>query len=147
MILVDANLLIYAHDESAAFHPAARGWLERALDGAEPVGLPLQSILAFVRLTTNASLFARPIEPSTALETVRRWLQRPLVSIPEPGDRHWSLFEDACVAGQARGPRVMDAHLAALAIEHGATLATVDRGFGRFPGLRFINPLLPPRGQ
>jgi predicted nucleic acid-binding protein len=69
------------------------------------------------------------------------------VSIPEPGDRHWSIFEKACVAGQARGPRVMDAHLAALTIEHGATLATADRGFARFPGLRFMNPLTLEQGQ
>jgi len=145
-MLVDANLLIYAHVQSTPDHDAARRWFSEILTGVEPIGLPLQSILAFVRLTTNARIFENPMAPAVAIRVVRSWLERPQVSVPAPGDRHWAIFEEACVAGQARGARTTDAHLAALAIEHGASLATADRGFARFPGLKFTNPL-PGHGE
>jgi uncharacterized protein len=141
VILVDANLLLYAYDGSSPFHAKARSWLETTLNSDERVGLGLMPILAFVRIGTNPDVFDRPIRPADATAIVSTWLNRPNVGIATPGDRHWRILADVATRGQARGPRLMDAHLAALAIEHGATLATTDRGFGRFPGLRFVNPI------
>lgn len=141
MILVDANLLLYAYNVSSPQHARARAWLETTLNSDERVGFGLVPILAFVRLSTNPDIFDRPIQPAKAIEIVAAWLKRPNVTLATPGDRHWQILADVALQGQARGPRLMDAHLAALAIEHGATLATADRGFGRFPGLRFTNPI------
>lgn len=141
MILVDANLLLYAYDTSSLEHRAARAWLEVALNGEERVGLALQVILAFVRIATHPGIFLRPLDVGDAIALVSSWLERPQVVIASPGERHWEILTDVATAGQARGARLMDAHLAALSIEHGATLATTDRGFARFPGLRWTNPL------
>ena len=141
MILVDANLLLYAYDDSSPRHSAARGWLEDVLSGDERVGLGLQAILAFIRISTNLSVYEEPLRPGDAIAIVSSWLERPFVDLVSPGDRHWQILSDVADGGQARGPVLMDAHLAALTIEHGATLATTDRGFARFPGLRFKNPI------
>lgn len=141
MILVDANLLLYAYDTSSPEHKPARGWLESVINGEDHVGLGLQTILAFIRIGTNPDVFERPLASTDAIAIVSSWLERPMVGMASPGDRHWQILSDVAASGQARGARLMDAHLAALAIEHGATLATTDRGFGRFPGLRFRNPI------
>jgi toxin-antitoxin system PIN domain toxin len=141
LILVDANLLIYAYDVSSPRHVAARQWLEEALVGVEPVQFPLQSVLAFVRIGTDPRVFERPLDSTEAIAIVDSWLTRPTARLVTPGDGHWRILADVARAGQARGPRLMDAHLAALAIEHGATLMSADRGFARFPGLRFRNPI------
>lgn len=141
MILVDANLLIYAYDSSSELHPGASRWLADVMGGVEPLGLPTQSLLAFVRLSSNSSLFRRPLTSAKAVEIVREWLDRPHVSCPVPGDRHWQIVGALAKAAQVRGPGMMDAHLAALTVEHGATLYTTDRGFARFPKLRFQNPI------
>lgn len=141
MILVDANLLLFAYDRSSAHHAAARTWLEAAINGNERVALALQVMLAFVRISTHPSVFERPLAPSDAIDIVASWLAQPTVVRADPTDRHWELLADLARRGQARGARLMDAHLAALAIEHGATLMTTDRGFTRFPGLRTRNPL------
>ena len=141
MILVDANLLLYAYDSGGPRHPAARTWLEAVLSGVEPVRFPLQSILGFVRICTNPTVYERPLRPDDAIAIVESWLGRPAAGIASPGDRHWRILADVARDGQARGPMLMDAHLAALAIEHGAMLATTDRGFARFPGLKFKDPL------
>lgn len=141
MILVDANLLLYAYDASSPQHAAARGWLEELLSGDERVGLGLQTILAFIRISTNIDVFERPLQTANAIAIVSSWLERPYVDVVPTGDRHWQILSDVAAGGQARGARLMDAHLAALTIEHGATLATTDRGFARFPGLRFRNPI------
>jgi toxin-antitoxin system PIN domain toxin len=141
MIIVDANLLLYAHDAGSVHHPAARQWLENTLSGGEPVGLAWVALLAFLRVGTNPRLRkdAPTIEEAAAI--VAGWLNRPMVTLVNPGERHWQILRDMMTKGQARGPFVTDAHLAALAIEHGAALATTDRDFARFPGLRFFNPL------
>jgi len=141
MILVDANLLLYAHDASSAHHAAARRWLENTLSGDEPVGLPWAVVLAFLRVGTNPRLRkdAPTLEEATAI--VAGWLERPTVTLVNPGERHWEILREIMTKGQARGPLVTDAHLAALAIEHGSSLATADRDFARFPGLNFFNPL------
>jgi toxin-antitoxin system PIN domain toxin len=141
MILPDANLLIYAYDSSSSFHERARAWLESVLSGDELVLLPWASILAFVRITTNARAFTAPLGVDEAAAIVAEWLAQPVVRPVAPTERHWQFLERMLVEGQARGPIASDAHLAALALEHGATLYTTDRDFARFHGLRFTNPI------
>lgn len=141
MIIVDANVLLYAYDRSSSRHEAARRWLEGALNGEEEVRFPLVTLLAFLRISTHPTVFRRPLDPGRAIEIVASWLARPNVKVATPSDRHWHVLTEVARAGQARGPLLMDAHVAALAIEHGAQLATTDRGFARFPGLRFADPL------
>lgn len=141
MILVDANLLLYAFDTSSALHEKARSWLEATLSGTGSVRFALTSVLAFVRIATNPTVFERPLSTHDAIATVRALLERPDAGLVSPTDRHWTVLDDLAREGQARGPLVMDAHLAALAVEHGATLYSTDRDFARFPGLRFKNPL------
>jgi hypothetical protein len=141
MIVVDANLLLYASDTSSVHHQASRQWLENRLSGDEPVGLTWATLLAFLRVGTNPRIRkdAFSIEEATAIAA--GWLERPIVTLLNPGERHWEILRNLMTKGQARGPLVTDAHLAALAIEHGAALATTDRDFARFPGLKFFNPL------
>ena len=143
MILVDANLLIYAHDSASDHHELARGWLETTFSGSEQIGLTWMVVLAFVRITTSPRPLEHPFSIAEAVELVTGWLERPTVALVHPGERHWEILRSLLEAGQAPGPLVMHAHLAALAIEHGATLATTDKDFTRFPGLRVFNPLVP----
>jgi toxin-antitoxin system PIN domain toxin len=145
MILCDANLLLYAYDASSSAHEASRQWLEATLSGVEPVGLPWNSLLAFLRISTNPRAVTRPLALAEATAIVSSWLELPLVLIPAPGPRHWEILERVVRSAQARGPLVTDAHLAALAIEHGALLASTDRDFTRFEGLRLLNPLAAGR--
>jgi toxin-antitoxin system PIN domain toxin len=145
--LIDANLLLYAFDLSSTHHRTARNWLETTLSKPEPVALSWATILAFLRIATNPRLLQRPLAIATAAAVVSQWLARPTVTVLSPGDRHWQILSRLLVEGQAQGPLVTDAHLAALALEHGATIATVDRDFARFPGLRFFNPLLADSGS
>jgi uncharacterized protein len=141
VIVVDANILLYAYGTASALHKEARAWLEKVLSDAEPVGLPWQSVTAFIRIATNPRLpgFRRSIEEVS--RTVDEWLERPNVRVLTPGDDHWLLFRRMIVEGQASGPLVTDAQLAALTIEYGGVLHTTDRDFARFPGLRWKNPL------
>ncbi len=141
MIVVDANLLLYAYGARSPHHKEARAWLGRVFSGAEPVGLPWQSLAALIRIATNPRLpgFRRSIEEVT--RTVDEWLEQPNVRVLTPGDDHWLLFRRMVVEGQATGPLVSDAQLAALTIEYGGVLHTTDRDFARFPGLRWKNPL------
>lgn len=141
VILVDVNIPLYANDESSPRHQAARIWFEEALSGDDEIRFALSSLLGFLRISTNPAIFERALSTGDAILEVQRWLALPNVGIASPTDRHWVTFAEIARSGQARGPLLMDAHLAALAIEHGATLATTDRDFSRFPGLRTINPL------
>jgi hypothetical protein len=143
MILIDANLLLYASDAASAHHEPARRWLETIFSEPEPVGLAWVALLAFLRVGTDPRLRKDAPTLEEAAGIVTDWLDRPMVTLVNPGERHWQILRDLMTEGQARGPLIMDAHLAALAIEHGALLATTDRDFARFPGLRFFNPLLP----
>ena len=111
------------------------------LGGDEEVGFALVTLLAFLRIATHPAAFPRPLPAPKAISIVTNWIDQPSVRIAEPTERHWTVVESLCSAGQARGPLLMDAHLAALTIEHGATLCTTDRDFARFPGLRFEDPL------
>ena len=141
MIPADANLVLYAYNADAAGHELPRLWLEASLSSAEPFALSWQTITAFIRISTNVRAFPQPLSIREASEIVAEWLERPNVTILQPGGRHWEIFARLLDEGQVSGALVMDAHLAALAIEHGATLATTDRDFARFNKLRVINPL------
>lgn len=141
MILTDANLLLYAYNRDAAEHDAARQWLEGQLSATDLFCFSWQTLTAFLRISTNTRAFAQPFAIAEATEVVNEWLGRPQSVILTPGERHWEVFNNLLTIGQATGTLVMDAHLAALAIEHGCTLATTDRDFSRFPGLQTTNPL------
>jgi uncharacterized protein len=143
MILVDANLLIYAYNPAAEQHAAAKRWLETVIAGRTPVRLAWVTVLAFVRIMTHPQVFRRPFSIQEAVEAVDSWLAQPSVAMIGPSDDHWSVLRQLLLNGQASGPLSTDAHLAALAVEHGATLFTTDRDFARFPGLAFVNPLEP----
>lgn len=145
MILIDANLLIYAYESSSLFHPKAKDWLEEMLSRPEPVRLAWSSILAFLRITTHQRIFAQPFSLEEAQEIVDSWLAQPQVEILTPGPRHWSILRELLTNAQARGPLVMDTHLAALAVEYGASLCSTDRDFARFERLRWENPLEKPQ--
>jgi uncharacterized protein len=143
LILVDANLLLYAYHPGGDRHGGARSWLEGALSsGVEPVRFAWLTLWAFLRISTNARVYEKPLLPGEAKDAVSSWLARSAAGILEPGERHWSILTELLSANQVRGPLVMDAVLAALAIEHGATLHTTDRDFARFRGLKWRNPLL-----
>lgn len=141
MILVDANLLLYAYHPRSGQHLASRAWLEGVLSGPERVHFAWFTLWAFLRISTNPRVFARPLSAAEAEAAVSSWLAQPASSILEPGERHWEILRVLLREGQTVGPLVMDAALAALAIEHGATLHTTDRDFSRFPGLKWRNPL------
>jgi uncharacterized protein len=140
MIVVDANLLLYAYDRSDPHHAAAARWLEATVDGDGQVGLALATVLAFIRISSDPRVYEAPMSAATAIGIVGSWLQRANIQLLAPTEAHWATLTDLAVGGKARGPMLMDAHLAALTLEHGATLATTDRDFARFPGLRTIDP-------
>jgi uncharacterized protein len=143
VIAIDASLLVYAHVTSYAQHEAAREWLEKQLVVAPRVGLPWASLLAFVRLVTNPRLFTEPESITDAWAQVAAWLDADPVWTPVPTARHREVMS-ACLAQPGlRANDVPDAHLAALALEHGLRLATSDSGFARFSGLEWFNPLPP----
>jgi toxin-antitoxin system PIN domain toxin len=141
MILVDVNLLVYAYNKTAPQHTAARKWFEALISGDEPFLLSWHSILGFLRIATNSRAAENPYAPEEAVEIVDQWLSHPHVKVAQPGDNHWRILRALTTEGQCRGQLVPDAHLAALAIEHGARLATHDRGFARFTGLDVLYPL------
>jgi uncharacterized protein len=141
MILIDANVLIYAYHPAAEKHRRSKEWLAKTFESGERIGLSWTTVLAFLRLTTSPKPFSIPLTSEEAGAIVTGWFSYPEVSILPPTERHWTILSRLLADGQARGPLVMDAHLAALAIEHGATLCTTDRDFTRFKGLRLLNPL------
>jgi len=141
LILVDANLLVYASVSSFAEHPRARAWLDGRLNGADRVGLPWPSLLAFLRVATNSRIFPRPLAFADAWRQVEAWLACDAAWIPSPGERHAAILARLLAGPGVVGNLVPDAHLAALAIEHGLELASSDGDFARFPGLRWTNPL------
>ncbi|MGE0493891.1 MAG: type II toxin-antitoxin system VapC family toxin [Vulcanimicrobiota bacterium] len=141
MNLVDANLLLYAYDSCNPRHGQARAWLEHLLSQDEPVWLCWPVVLAFLRISTNSRLLDQPLDPEEAFAIVDSWLERDNVAWVGPGPGHWAVLKKVIREGQARGPLVSDAHLAALALEHGATLLSSDLDFARFSGLSYTNPL------
>jgi uncharacterized protein len=141
VILVDANLLLYAYDPDSARHDASRRWLEEALSGNELVRFAWLTLWAFVRISTSRQVYVRPLSADEAQAAVGSWLAQPNADVLEPGERHLEILGRLIAAGQATGPLIMDAALAAIALEHGATVCSTDRDFARFPGLDWINPL------
>ena len=141
MILVDANLLVYAHVANFPQHKAAQKWLDAKLNGAAPVGLPWESLLAFLRLVTNPRVFEQPEPAVAAWDQVQSWLNCTNVWVPLPTESHRTVLGDLLSVTRAHANLVPDAHLAALAIEHGLVLCSADGDFARFPGLRWENPL------
>ncbi len=140
--VADLNLLVYAVNRDAPQHVAARRWLETRLSGDETFALSWSVILGFVRLSTQPRIFERPMSAERALSIIDGWLALPAVALITAGERHWSILRALVTESGAAGNLTTDAHLAALAIEHGAELESADGDFSRFRGLRWSNPLL-----
>lgn len=145
MKLPDANLLLYAVDHASPHHDLARGWLEKRLSGSETIAFAWAGLLAFVRLSTQARVFSSPLTVDQALDLVDSWLAQPCATVIHPTDRHSALLRELLGPLGTAGNLTTDAHLAALALEHGAELCSADADFSRFPGLRWVNPLERPR--
>jgi uncharacterized protein len=145
VILVDANLLVYAANRSAPEHQGARRWLDARLSGTARVGFPWSSLLAFVRIVSNPAILRRAVSPADAWRQVEDWLGAEVAWIPLPGPRHAEVLRDLLRDSAMISRLVPDAHLAALAIEHGVTLCSTDGDFARFGRLRWENPLAAPR--
>ena len=141
MKIVDANLLLYAVNEDAPLHSKARSWLEGVLSGAEAVGFEWTVLLAFLRLSTRAAVFPKPLTLAQALETIGSWLDQPCAEIVDPAEDHLDLLGRLLDPLGTAANLTSDAHLAALAMEHGAELCSCDSDFARFRGLRWLNPL------
>jgi toxin-antitoxin system PIN domain toxin len=141
VILVDANLLVYAHLSSFEQHEASRAWLDARLGGSARVALPWESLLAFARIASNPRVLSKPLTVAAAWGQVEEWLGAPAAWVPAPTERHAEVLGRLLRASGLRAQHVPDAHLAALAIEHGLVLCSTDGDFARFAGLRWENPL------
>ncbi len=140
-MLIDVNLLLYATYAETPEHERAAEWLEQQLNGDQRVGLPWESLTGFVRLATNPRVSPRPLRPSQAWAFVEDWLAVPLVWIPIPTDQHAQVLGNLVAKYRPSGKLVPDAHLAALAIEHGLDVYSADTDFARFSEIRWVNPL------
>lgn len=141
MILVDANLLIYAVNRDAPQHKTAREWFEQVVSGHEPVGLPWVCLLAFLRITTRPGILANPLTVDQAVGYVESWLKQPFVEAVAPGPGHWPILRQLLHATGTAGNLTSDLHLAAMAIERSAAICSADHDYRRFAGLEHINPL------
>jgi len=142
LILVDANILLYAEDVLHPRHEKARVWWDVQLSGTGVVCLCWTVLSAFIRVGTNPRVFEHPLSLEQALARVQSWLDQPCTRVIRPTERHWTVFQQVLIDGQAVANLVSDAHLAALAIEHGCELASTDSDFARFPKLKWKNPLI-----
>ena len=141
MIVPDSNLLLYAYNDGADRFELARSWWEELIQGDEPIGLAWVVTTGFVRLMAHSSFVISPLSPVAAADHVRDWLQYSHVAPLEPGNNHLFYFRQ-CLGVPGSGPNLVpDAHIAALAMEYDAEVHSADRGFGRFPGVRWHNPL------
>lgn len=141
MKLLDVNLLIHVVDEQAREHEEALRWFEEVLSGTETVAFAWSALLGFLRITTRSQGARDPWPIESALDEIQRWLAQPVATVIHPTDRHAAVLRDLLAPLGAGGNLTSDAHLAALAIEHGATLCSHDNDFSRFPGLRWEDPL------
>ena len=141
MKLPDANLLLYAYNQVAPQHDRARPWLESLLSGTESVGFAWTVLLAFVRISTRSRIFASPLNSAEAFDIIDAWLAQPCALVVHPTDRHSAILRGLLEPLGTAGNLTTDAHLAALAIEHGGEVCSADTDFVRFRGLRWINPL------
>lgn len=141
MILPDVSILVHAHNTRSNRHERARRWWEDTLNQPRPIGIAWVAILGFIRISTHRAILGNPMRVDEAVRRVRSWIENPRVQLIEPGDRHaeimFGFLEDLGTGGNL----TTDAHLAALAIEYQAELASTDADFARFPGLRWFNPL------
>lgn len=140
MKILDVNVLLYACNAQSAHHDASRRWLEMAMNGEESIGISWPVIVGFLRMSTHPSIFERPLSSEAALAQVEDWLAVPLVSLVSEKREHWQVLRNLIVSLGAVNNLIPDAHLAALAITHGATLVSYDSDFGRFPELRWEVP-------
>ena len=141
MKLVDVNVLLYAVNRKAPLHGIVRPWWEAALSDEEPVALAWIVLLGFLRLATNARVFPEPLTPEQAMERVGAWVNHPKTRLVKETEEHWRILKELLDETGTAGNLTTDAHLAALAISHGATLVSCDADFGRFPHLRWENPV------
>lgn len=141
MLLLDVNVCVYAIREDTTDHEAYRSWITEVLNGDEPVGISELVLSGIIRVITNHRIFREPSTTEQALNACGELRSGPVAVPLQPGKRHWEIFDSLCRQTNAKGNAVPDAYHAALAIENGATLITTDRGFARFPGLRWRHPL------
>jgi uncharacterized protein len=141
MKLLDANILLYAYNRDSLHHQVCVAWLEETFNAAEPVALPWQTILAFIRISTNPRAQSRPLSSEDACRIVDQWLEHPNVTLVTAEERFWTILREQIAEARISGPLVTDAALASLALEHGAVLCSTDRDFRRFRGLKLIDPL------
>lgn len=141
MILADVNVLVYAHRKDLPEHERFSLWLREEIESGRGYATCDASLTGFLRIVTNGRVFADPTPLEVALSFLEALRRHPGAIHLNPGARHWGLFTDLCAVIGARGNDVPDAYLAALAIESGSELVTADRGFGRFPGLRWSCPV------
>lgn len=141
-MILDANILLYATNTDAAHHHRARLWIEEALNGETRVGLPWQSLGAFLRISTNARAFPDPMTAEQAWKQVDEWLDAPRAWVPQPTSEYRHILGRLVRSNDVRGPLVTDAQLAALAIDHGVAMVSTDTDFARFAEVRWINPLI-----
>jgi toxin-antitoxin system PIN domain toxin len=139
-VIVDANVLLYAVDSDSAFHEASKIWLEHALNGPTRIGFPWVSLTAFQRIATHPRASASPLNPRDAWSYVTDWLEADQAWVPHPGEHHAEILGRLLVEGDLRGNLVTDAHLAALAIEHGVGICSFDSDFARFQEVTWTYP-------
>jgi len=140
-MLVDANLLLYAVDEASPFHAAAKSWLEDVMNGPRRVGLPWQTLSAFLRIVTSPRALEHPLPPAPAWAAVRAWLDVPVVWVPAPTEGHAQILGRLIVDLDLRANQIPDAVLATLCIEHGLRIVSADTDFARFTEVTWHNPL------
>jgi toxin-antitoxin system PIN domain toxin len=140
MKIIDVNILVFAVDRLSPHHASVSSWWKAALNGDEEIGLPWIAVSGFLRIATNARLFPHPLTVEEAIERIEEWIARPNVRFVQETSNHWTDFRDFVQSSGAGGNRATDAHLAALAVSHGATLVSCDTGFARFRRLRWENP-------
>jgi len=138
--LPDANVLLYALDDTSARHLGAKAWLDAALSGSEEVGFAWVVLLAVLRLTTKPAVFAHPLRPDEAFDVIEGWLEQPCSLIVHPTVRHIGLLRGLVSGAGTAGNLTTDAHLAALSLEYGATICSYDADFSRFPGVALVDP-------
>jgi uncharacterized protein len=141
LILVDANILLYAEDSLNPHHAQAREWWDGRLSQSDPTCLCWTVLSAFIRIGTNPRVFDKPLTLKQAITRVQSWLDQPCIRVIRPTEQHWHVFQQMLTGGRAAANLVTDAHLAALALEHGCELITTDSDFVRFPKLKWSNPL------
>ena len=141
MTFVDANILLYAEDQLSPHHEAIRYWWDKQLSGSHHVCLCWPVINAFLRIGTNSRVFKRPLLLKEATGRIQTWFEQPCVRLVSPTEKHWEIFQTMLHQGQAVANLIPDAHIAALAVEHGCTLFSTDADFARFPKVKWVNPI------